>query len=58
MSTIDKFILIDNGNAARHKDLFKLFEEVFFFERFRKNKIIEYNRNVNPAESKLIEHFE
>ena len=40
---IDKFILIDNGNAAKHKDLHDVFEEVFFYERFKKNKIIEYS---------------
>ena len=46
VKTIDKFILIENGNAPRHKELFKIFEEVFFYQRFRKNKIIEYNNNI------------
>ena len=40
---IDKFILIDNANVAKHKDLHNVFEEVFFIERFRKTKIIECN---------------
>ena len=40
---IDKFILIDNGNINRHKHLYTIFDEVIFFDRFRKIKIIECN---------------
>ena len=39
---IDKFVLIDNGNVPKHKELYPIFEEVLFYERFRKNKIVEY----------------
>lgn len=56
--TINKFILIDNGNAFKHKDLFPIFEEVFFYERFKKNRIIEYNnQNIIPENTKLISDF-
>ena len=40
---IDKFVLIDNANVAKHKNLHSVFEEVFFVERFRKTKIVECN---------------
>ena len=52
---IDKFVLIDNGNVAKHKELYPIFEEVFFYERFRKNKIVECN-SVIPNGSKLMEN--
>ena len=52
---IDKFVLIDNGNVAKHKELYHIFEEVFFYERFRKNKIVECN-SVIPKGSKLMEN--
>ena len=55
--TIDKFILIDNGNASKHKDLFSVFEEVFFYERFKKNRIIEYNQGVKTEELKLLQNI-
>lgn len=38
---IDKFVMVDNGNAPKHQDLYGSFDEVFFFRRFRKNKIVE-----------------
>lgn len=41
--SIGKFILIDNGNASRHRELFDVFEEVYFYQRFRKNKIVDYS---------------
>ena len=53
VATIDKFVLIENGNAPKHKNLFKIFEEVFFYQRFKKNKIIEYNNTVKLADSKM-----
>ena len=40
--SIEKFILIDNGNASKHRELFDVFEEVYFYQRFRKNKIVDY----------------
>ena len=52
--TIDKFVLIDNGNAAKHKDLYGIFEEVFFYERFKKNRIIEYTATVKGPETRII----
>ena len=38
---INKLILIDNGQFPKHKDLLTVFDEVLFYERFRKNKIID-----------------
>lgn len=38
---INKLVLIDNGIIPKHRDLHSLFEEVFFYERFYKNKIVE-----------------
>ena len=40
--SIEKFILIDNGNASKHRELLDVFEEVYFYQRFRKNKIVDY----------------
>lgn len=54
---IDKFVLIDNGNVPKHKDLHSVFEEVFFFERFKKNKIVECN-GVMPADTSLMNRFD
>lgn len=48
-----KFILIDNGQFPKHDDIMGLFDEVIFYERFRKNKIVEcdgfekINDNIN-----------
>lgn len=36
-----KLILIDNGQFPKHADLFGVFDEVIFYERFKKNKIVE-----------------
>lgn len=36
-----KFILIDNNYLPKHKDIMSLFDQVIFYERFRKTKIIE-----------------
>ena len=41
--SIGKFVLIDNGNASKHRELFDLFEEVYFYQRFRRNKIVDCN---------------
>lgn len=38
-----KIILIDNGQFPKHQDIMDIFDEVIFYERFRKNKIIECN---------------
>ena len=38
---ISKLVLLDNGALPKHTDLYNLCEEVFFYERFFKNKIIE-----------------
>lgn len=53
--TIDKFILIDNGVTHKHQDLYDVFDEIFFFERFSRNRIIESNgvEKRSDAESKL-----
>ncbi len=36
-----KIVLIDNGQIPKHTDIMDTFDEVIFFERFRKNKIVE-----------------
>lgn len=36
-----RLILIDNGQFPQHDDIMSLFDEVLFYERFRKNKIVE-----------------
>lgn len=36
-----KLILIDNGQFPKHTELFDVFDEVIFYERFKKNKIVE-----------------
>ena len=38
---INKFILIDNGILPKLQNLYNYFEEIYFYERFYKNKIIE-----------------
>lgn len=38
---INKIVLLDNGILPKHIGLYDLCEEVFFYERFYKNKIIE-----------------
>lgn len=45
-----KIVLIDNGQFPKHQDIMDVFDEVIFYERFRKNKIVEFNgfeRNSN-----------
>lgn len=51
---IDKIILIDNGLVSKHKELHELFSEIYFYDRFKKGKIIDYNSLI-PDTSKLIE---
>lgn len=38
---INKIVLIDNILLPKHKDLYNYCEEIFFYERFYKNKIID-----------------
>lgn len=40
---INKLVLIDNGQFPKHMDLMGIFDEVIFYERFKKTKIIECN---------------
>lgn len=40
---INKIILIDNILLPKHDKLYNLCEEIYFFERFYKNKIIDYS---------------
>lgn len=45
-----KIVLIDNGQFPKHQDIMEIFDEVIFYERFRKNKIVEFGgfeRNSN-----------
>ena len=37
-----KIVLIDNGQFPKHQDIMEIFDEVIFYERFRKNKIVEF----------------
>ena len=43
IKTIRKFILFDNATLPKHKELYNFCEEVYFYERFCKNKIVECN---------------
>ena len=38
---INKLILMDNAIVPKHKDLHNIFAEIFFYEPFIKNKIME-----------------
>lgn len=38
-----KIVLIDNGQFPKHLDIMEIFDEVIFYERFKKNKIVEFN---------------
>lgn len=38
---INKVILIDNGTTPKHAHLHNICEEVYFYERFCKNKIVD-----------------
>lgn len=51
---IDKIILIDNALVSKHRDLHELFSEVYFYDRFRKSKIVDYT-SIIPETSKLVE---
>lgn len=51
---IDKIILIDNGMVSKHKDLHEIFGEVYFYDRFKKTKIVDCNSMI-PECSKFLE---
>lgn len=38
-----KIVLIDNGQFPKHQDIMEIFDEVIFYERFKKNKIVEFS---------------
>ncbi len=38
-----KIMLIDNGQFPKHEDIMGVFDEVLFYERFKKNRIIDCN---------------
>ena len=38
---IHKIVLLDNVNVPKHNDLYSICDEIFFYEPFVKNKIIE-----------------
>ena len=41
LSEVNDFILIDNGYCPKHQQYAHLFNDVIFYERFRRNKIIQ-----------------
>lgn len=47
---IDHLVLIDNGQFPNHTEVMHLFNEVIFYERFKRNKIIVC-QNINSEES-------
>lgn len=52
-----KIILIDNGQFPKHTNIMNIFDEVIFYERFKKNKIIEFSgfeKNQNDIVSNII----
>lgn len=38
-----RIVLIDNGQFPKHQDIMDIFDEVIFYDRFKKNKIVEFN---------------
>lgn len=46
---IDKFVLLDNGNVHKLKKIYNLFDEVIFYDRFRKIRIVECNPNISGS---------
>lgn len=48
---INKIVLLDNGSIPKHKDIYDLFEQIYFYERFCKNKIIDYSTLQKENES-------
>lgn len=38
-----RIMLIDNGQFPKHEDIMGVFDEVLFYERFKKNRIIDCN---------------
>ena len=48
-----KIVLIDNGQFPKHLDIMNVFDEVIFYERFKKNKIIECNGFEKTTDNKL-----
>lgn len=44
-----RFILIDNHYIPKHMDIMHLFSQVIFFDRFKKNKIIEAENLINQS---------
>lgn len=51
---INKLILIDNGEFPKHQELMGIFEEVLFYERFRKTKIIECQGFEAPINDNIV----
>lgn len=52
-----KIVLIDNGQFPKHWNIKDVFDEVIFYERFKKNKIIEFmgfEKNQNNVISNII----
>lgn len=52
-----KIVLIDNGQFPKHQDIMEIFDEVIFYERFKKNKIVEFGgfeKNQNDVVNNII----
>ena len=52
-----KIVLIDNGQFPKHQDIMEIFDEVIFYERFKKNKIVEFGgfeKNQNNVVNNII----
>ena len=45
---------MDNGNASKHRDMFEMFEEVYFYQRFKKNKIIDYTVQISDFDTQKL----
>lgn len=45
-----KIVLIDNGQFPKHEDIMTTFDEVIFYERFRKTKIIDCEGLIPPKQ--------
>lgn len=52
-----KIVLIDNGQFPKHQDIMDVFDEVIFYERFKKNKIVEctgFEKNENDIVNHIL----
>lgn len=55
MPDIESVILIDNVNTPKHTDLIPLFSDVFYYNRFRNNKIYKCTADLTENDDDILE---